>query len=167
MYLPKNKYRIESILNGSVSNFDGTPYTGQVIRTSNGTVFAGNNLNGIKTELIDSTQLGSLELERPYNDYYGPTEADYENGEYTRYFTRSRKGKFTEMNKEQWLAKRNQKGLTAGQLTWLLIGPVQDGKYKGIPFKGTASKNRETLQKLERQFPGISDFFKSTSEFVR
>lgn len=167
MYLPKNQYKIRQAHGGEFITPDGTPYTGPYIETSTGTVYSGNSLNGKKNIILPSKEADTLEIERPFNDYYGPTEKDYENKQYTRYFTRSRRGKFTEMNKEQWLVKRNQKGLTAGQLTWLLTGPVQDGKYKGIPFKGTSTKNRETLQKLERQFPGISDFFKSTSEFVR
>lgn len=167
MYLPKNKYKIKSTAGGDVVNSDGTPYVGSYIETAKGTVYEGNNLNGKKQVLAVRNQTQSNEIERPYNDYYGPTEKDYQNGSYIRYFTRNHRGKFVEMNKEQWLEKRNQKRLTSGQVTWLLTGPVKDGKVNGYPFKGTETKNRETLQKLERTYPGISDFFKSPSEFVR
>jgi hypothetical protein len=71
------------------------------------------------------------------------------------------------MSRKQWQEKRNGKRVTAGQLNWTLKGPVADGKYNGVPFKGASTKNREALQRLEKDYPGISEFFKSTSEFVR
>jgi hypothetical protein len=167
MYLPKNKYKIINVVDSSVVTRDGSTYNGSTIQTSNGQIFIGNSLEGRKTELKRVAENQDIEIQRPYNDYYGPTDKDYEKGMYVRYFTRSRSGKFSEMNKEQWLEKRNRKNLTSGQVNWLLTGPVQDGKYNGIPFKGTSTKNREALERLEKNFPGITDFFKSTSEFVR
>lgn len=167
MYIPKNQYRKKQTYGGEFIKPDGTDYVGPYIETAKGLTLAGKTLDKNAPRLTPKSQQDSNTVERPYNDYYGPTEQDYNKGQYTRYFIRSRSGKFTEMNREQWLEKRIRKGLTSGQLTWLLLGPVNDGKVNGYGFKGTSTKNRETLQKLERNYPGISDFFKSTSEFVR
>lgn len=169
MYLPKNRYKIKTTAGEELLQPNGSPYNGSYIEVATGGIYQGGSLKGQKESLARKEQNSNnnLEIERPYNDYYGPTEKDYQNGSYIRYFIRNHRGKFVEMNKEQWLEKRNQKRVTSGQVTWLLAGPVKDGKVNGYPFKGTETKNRETLQKLERNYPGISDFFKSTSEFVR
>ena len=71
------------------------------------------------------------------------------------------------MSREQWILKRTARRVTSGQILWTLKGPVNDGEINGIPFKGASTKNREALERLEKDYPGISEFFKSTSEFVR
>lgn len=167
MYIPKNQYRKKQTYGGEFTKPDGTDYVGPYIETAKGLVLVGTVLDKNATRLTPKVKVDLTKIERPYNDYYGPTEQDYKIGQYVRYFIRSKSGKFVEMSKDQWNEKRNQKRITSGRLTWLLRGPVNDGKINGFSFKGTSTKNRETLQKLEKEFPGISDFFKSTSEFVR
>jgi len=168
MYLPKNKYRLETTYGGEYVDENGQDYTGGVIRTSDGTVFAGDSLSNVKGIVTKVEDQNLLEIERPYNDYFGPTDQDYAKGQFVRYFLRDkRNGKFTEVNLEQWRIKRTLKYVTAGKLVWLLKGPVSDGTVNGIPYRGTSTKNKESLQNLEKQYPGITDFFKSTSEFVR
>lgn len=167
MYLPKNQYRIKYTNGNEFTNSSNEEFIGSYIETASGISFNGDSLSGRK-EVINSTAKQQVEgIDRPYNDYFGPTEKDYENGFYTRYFLRIRNGKFIEVSRSQWIEKRNRKRVTPGQLRWILNGPVKDGSVNGIPFKGASTKNRETLQRLEKDFPGIADFFKSTSEFVR
>ena len=168
MYLPKNKYKIKSTSGGEIVNGDGTAYVGSYIETAKGTVYQGDDLNGIKQVLKSQPQQQVAGIDRPYNDYYGPTVDDYKNGSYIRYFTQDKRSKkITEMNQEQWLEKSKLKYINPGQLTWLLLGPVEDGKYNGISYKGTSTKNKETVDKLEKDYPGIKIFFSDTSEFVR
>ena len=168
MYIPKNLYRKRQTYGGEFTTPQGEQYVGPVIETATGINFAGDNLNSITGEVFPVESKQNLtEVERPYNDYYSPTDKDYLRGIVTRYFIRDRRGKFTEMSRKQWLEKRNGKRVTAGQLSWTLKGPVADGKYNGVPFKGASTKNKEALQRLEKDYPGISEFFKSTSEFVR
>jgi len=167
MYLPKNKYKIKSTSGEDIVN-NGIPYVGFYIETANGTIYQGDNLNGIKEILETKSQKQSSAIDRPYNDYYGPTVDDYKNGSYIRYFTQDKRSKkITEMNQDQWLEKSKLKYINPGQLTWLLLGPVEDGKYNGISYKGTSTKNKETVDKLEKDYPGIKRFFSDTSEFVR
>lgn len=168
MYIPKNKYKINQTFSGEISNTDGTPYVGPIIETSLGKVFQGSSLNGFPKSLVDSRRPSRTKIERPYNDYYGPTENDYTKGSYTRYFTRDkRNGKFTEMNKDQWSVKRNLNYVEGGKIQWLLTGPIQNGSINNIPYKGTSTKNREAVESLEQRYPGILNFFSNTSEFVR
>ena len=168
MYLPKNKYRIEVTYGGEYIDSSGKDYAGSIIKTADGTVFAGNSLNNVQGIVTEVEEKTLLNIERAYNDYYGPTEKDYEKGSYIRYFLRdSRNGKFVEVNNKQWNIKRKLKYLESGFLIWKLKGPVNDGKLNGIPFIGTSTKNKNTVRNLEKDYPGISEFFKSTSEFVR
>ena len=168
MYLPKNKYKIKNTTGNEIQTPNGSPYVGSYIETSRGTIYQGSDLKGSKPKLIKIEQDTSVNIDRPYNDYYGPTVDDYKNGSYIRYFTQDKRNKkITEMNQEQWLEKSKLKYINPGQLTWLLLGPVEDGKYNGISYKGTSTKNKETVDKLEKDYPGIKRFFSDTSEFVR
>lgn len=168
MYIPKNQYRKKQTYGDEFINPDGTDYVGPYIETAGGLLLAGDSLNSINGELLPKTEENLLNIERPYNDYFGPTEENYSRGFFTRYFTRTRRnGKFVEMNKEQWQGKKSRKELVAGQITWFITGPINDGEVNGIPYKGTSTKNRETLERLEREYPGIVNFFSNTSEFVR
>jgi len=168
MYIPKNKYKIKTVYGGSYIRGDGSIFNGSIIETASGAVFEGSNLLGQKRRLRPIEKEDSTGIDRPYNDYYGPTVDDYKNGSYIRYFTQDKRSKkITEMNQEQWLEKSKLKYINPGQLTWLLLGPIEDGKYNGISYKGTSTKNKETVDKLEKNYPGIKRFFSDTSEFVR
>lgn len=168
MYLPKTKYRIESSYGGKYVDENGQDYIGSVIRTSDGTVFAGDSLSNVQGIVTKVEEQNLIDIDRPYNDYFGPTDLDYSKGQFVRYFLRDkRNGKFTEVNLSQWREKKGLKYVNAGKLVWRLKGPVSDGSVNGIPYKGTGTKNREEVQKLEKQFPGITRFFSNISEFVR
>lgn len=167
MYIPKNQYRKKQTYGGEFIKSDGTDYVGPYIETAKGLTLAGKTLDKNAPRLTPKPKSNPDKIDRPYNDYYSPTDEDYLKGIVTRYFVRSRRGKFTEMSRKQWQEKRNGKKVTAGQINWTLKGPAADGNYNGIPFKGASTKNKEALERLEKDYPGISEFFKSTSEFVR
>lgn len=169
MYIPKNQYKVKETYGNEIVKPDGTSFVGSYIETTAGDLYEGNTLEGSKTNLFAvELKEDSTGIDRPYNDYYGPTVDDYKNGSYIRYFTQDKRSKkITEMNQDQWLEKSKLKYINPGQLTWLLLGPVEDGKYNGISYKGTSTKNKETVDKLEKDYPGIKRFFSDTSEFVR
>jgi N-acetylneuraminic acid mutarotase len=168
MYLPKSTYRVKQAMPGEFVREDGTSYTGPYIQSNNGTFYEGNSLNGVLNTIQPVQEDTGTTIERPYNDYLQPTDRDYERGTYTRYFTRDkRNGKFTELGLNQWRGKRNLKYVTAGSFNWLITGPLNDGRIKNIPFKGAATRNKETLLSLEKEFPGISNFFSNLVEFVK
>ena len=168
MYLPKSQFRVEDTYGEEFTDSSGNPYVGKVLRTASGRVYAGDSIVNTKGILNPVEKQDLNKIERPLNDYYGPKEADYVNGTFIRYFIRDkRNGKFSEVSLPQWKEKRKLRYVTSGKFLWLLTGPVNDGFINGIPYKGAASKNRETLQELEKDFTGITTFFKSTSEFVR
>lgn len=170
MYLPKSRYKIRSTPGNQFTNDDGTNYVGPYIETAEGRFFKGNTPAGTPDEIfpINQEETNRIQVERPYNDYYGPTDKDYERGFFIRYFTRDkRNGRFTELGREQWREKRELRYITSGQIEWLLKGPVSDGLINNIPYKGTSTKNLERLNELEKQYPGIKRFFSDTGKFVK
>lgn len=168
MYLPKSLYRIKTTYGGEFQKPSGEDYIGKYVETSTGKTFAGDSLENAKGILLSTAEQNLINIERPYNDYFGPTEEDYRKGIFTRYFTQDKRStKIVEMNREQWKIKKRLRYVSSGSFIWVLKGPADDRIINGVPYKGAASKNRETLQELEKDFPGITDFFKSTSEFVR
>lgn len=168
MYLPKNLYRIKSTYGGELQKPSGEEYTGNYIETTLGKTYAGDSLENAKGLLLPIPEQNLQEVQRPYNDYFGPTELDYRRGEYIRYFVQDKRSqKIVEMNEDQWRQKKRLKYVSSGRLLWVLKGPANDREINGVPYKGASTRNKETLQELEKDFPGILDFFKSTSEFVQ
>ena len=168
MYIPKNLYRIRQTFGGEFTTPEGEDYIGPVVETSNGFNFSGPDLNTITGEVIPVPVRDLNKIERPYNDYYGPTEQDYKVGFFTRYFVRDkRNGKFSELSRKQWYEKKKLSYVTSGNIVWFITGRINDGVINGIPYKGTSTRNRERLQLLETEFPGILNFFSDTSEFVK
>jgi len=168
MYLPKNSYRIKTTYGGEFQKPSGKDYVGKYIETNMGKTLAGDSLENAKGILLSTEEQNLLEIQHPYNDYFGPTDNDYKRGEYIRYFTQDkRSSKIVEMSEKQWRQKKRLKYLSPGRLIWILKGPAGDREVNGVPYKGASTKNRETLLNLEKDFPGITEFFKSTSEFVR
>lgn len=168
MYLPRNRYKIDQAQPGELTTASGREYTGPVIRLSSGRVFSGSNINKPGPELVYANPTRRLAIDRPYNDYYGPTDNDYAKGYFTRYFTRDkRNGRFVELSKNQWNDKRGLNYVLAGKLEWILTGPLEDGKINNIPYKGVSTRNLEILQDLEKDFPGITNFFDNPGQFVR
>lgn len=168
MYLPKNQYRIKSTYGGEFQKPSGQEYRGKYIETASGKVYAGGSLAEAKGALLPIPKQEIRNVDRPYNDYIGPSQDDYRRGYFIRYFLQdNRTTKIIEMNEVQWKQKKGLNYVTPGSVTWLLSGPANDGEVNGIPFKGTATKNKEALEILEPNFPGILKFFRPYSEFVK
>jgi len=171
MYLPKSRYKIKSTPGNEFKNEDGSNYIGRYVETADGRFFKGSSPAENLEEIFSNTseeETNRIQIERPYNDYYGPTDEDYERGFFIRYFTKDkRNGTFTELGREQWKEKRQLSYVTSGQIEWLLKGPVFDGQINNIPYKGTSTKNLERLEELEKEFPGLKRFFFHTEKFVK
>jgi hypothetical protein len=44
------------------------------------------------------------------------------------------------------------------EVDWIIKGPAEDKMFGKYPFEGAESKNRKTIQALEKTMPGISTF---------
>jgi hypothetical protein len=146
------------------------PYIGSYIKNVKGLYFAGTK------QTADSKELVRIRTKQPNGTlattativagllvgYFlsKVTSADKKNGFTKRYFVQDKKNlKIVETDKDTY--QRSLKELTdrnSAEVNWLIKGPAEDREINGFPFEGAESKNRKTIQALEKTIPGISTF---------
>ena len=101
-----------------------------------------------------------------------PTNEDYVNGVYTRYFIKTKGSKSISEVSEETLGSLGQKiddNLYVGfELDWKLTGPLDDVFIDGVRQQaGVRDTNRRTIQRLEQKYIGITEKLKNLTQFYR
>lgn len=188
MYLPKTKYKTGLFTdNSTYSTFlvESTrePYSGPYFETFSGELYTGTSpldkniqkLVKVETspELVDTyltpgeydvvkqdVEAYNLRVTEPVQMYYPvPSEDDYTKGEFVRYFLKDiTNGRILEVRKDVYssISKKEPKyyypkyQLLA--VSWSLRNP---------------GGNRSVVAQAERRFPGITQYLKDPSQFVK
>lgn len=161
MYLPKNKFRIKYSNGGEFTNEDGTDFVGSYIETSGGKFIQGDSLENAGSEItpIEEERL-LLDIDVPFNDYFGPTDEDYQRGFFSRYVIKNAfNGALKEVNRSRFLRFDKDPNYDGEEVVWYLSKPFEDTFQNGYIIQGSITKNSNTLLELESNFPGISRFF--------
>jgi len=184
-YFPKSKILVKDTPGGElVLKSNKTEYTGAYLKLSNGTYFVGNDVRNPGKELIpitdDNSVIGITPNDQVYNilnePYFEtlkeikpitptrpkPTEEDYQNEKYTRYFVRKANNlnAYFEINKKTYDSLKAKKSefdvnmFRPGQIEWSLK----------IDSYGT---NTRALRVYEETYPNIRKYFQNPGEFSR
>ena len=184
-YFPKSKILAKTTPGGVLAlKSNKKEYIGAYLELSNGTYFAGSDVRNLGKELIpitdDNISIGNAPNDQIYNilneSYFEklkeikpisptrpkPTEEDYQNGKYTRYFAMKANNPngYFEINKKTYDSLKAKKSefdvnmFSPGQIEWSLMGD----NY-GI--------NTRALRVYEETYPNISNFFRNPGEFSR
>jgi len=169
---------------------DGTEYIGLYHRYLDGLVMSGGTYNRLTSQdlipYIDYT-------DQPNNQIYDalipkpryiapeyqasiPTEKDFKNGQYVRYFLRLRTSTLTtdiiEVTKPQFtLYNKVGQGIefelyTGVQVPWKLTGPLTDVKLEFGIDSGVSDTNRRTVLRLDQSMPGLKNFLTDYTEYT-
>jgi len=170
MYLPKSKYRVRSTAGNEFVTVKGKDYRGSVLITYRGEVYEGKDLTSIGQRLYTKESFDAQnDIDTPalFNEYPKPTERDYINGFFTRYFcVDQRDKKIYEVTKETQAKFKPFRFVVTTSVDWNLIGPVEDTKLGDYIYPGTGKKNQQIIDQLEKAVPGFKDFL-SAEQFVR
>jgi hypothetical protein len=171
MYLPESKYSEPKYTRGdeyTLSN--GSEYVGWYFIAYTGEVFTG------KQPLSTSERLFLIE---PVTDSFReslkfvsenilPTEQDYTQGKFVRYFLQDKRNKgIIEVSKDRFLDSYNLNYILSAKVEWILKGPAEDTKFGPYIHFGAASQNKENILKAEKTIVGLSSYIKSYSKFVK
>lgn len=163
MYLPKSKYKILNKVDGKlIDPSTKSEYTGTFIKDYRGNYYKGSTLKRTPEvlEFIPNKIPTPVSEAIFYNNYIEPTEKDYKNRFYFRYFIQdTRDKKIVEVSQEKFIeANRNpvlyKKAL---RIQWELGQPLEDTVYKGYRYEGTRTKNIKTTERAEEILPGITE----------
>lgn len=97
-----------------------------------------------------------------------PTQSEKDKGVTKRNFIRDNNtGKIIETDPDTYeQAKEALANSTFAQIDWIIKGPAKDMMFGNYPFEGAESKNKKTIQALEKTMPGISTFVKDYAYLV-
>lgn len=167
MYLPKSKYKKAKSTGGTEFIIKGTttPYKGKYIETYKGDFYGGNTPEENGPQLEKIKQQG---LQLPFS-LLGllagafkakPTQSDKEKGYIKRYLIQNKNTKrITETDKDTYQANQSQiSNNVFASLDWTIKGPAEDKMFGNYPFEGAETKNKKTIESLEKYMPGISTF---------
>jgi hypothetical protein len=173
-YYPKSRYtEPKSATPGEfVVKDTQETYKGTYVETFDNKYYGGTSPldTGVELEKVKEPQAG-LDEGRP--DYFGVlaelggslfrrllTKAEKSKGVAKRYFVQDKNNnKIVETDKANFIQTQQQvMSRRFAEVDWIVKGPAEDkifGKYR---YEGAESKNRKTIQDLEKQIPGISTY---------
>lgn len=165
MYLPKSKYKVESVGPGKFT-LNGQTYTGPVLTDYLGRSYAGSTPDSLKGELENLKKPGKSI--KPVPGRRIPTEHEYKQGSMTRYFRQDLgTKKIVELLKDD--EPRDTENYKYFVITWYLKGlcdTMVQGKYL---LRGARYKNQKAIELAEMSLPGIisSEVLYDPEEFVK
>ena len=176
MFLPKSKYKGPFTAAGGDKELlykdSLKPFRGQYFITYKKQVFegeapqyAGKELIFKNDYLVRKAREGKIELPKPFIPK--PTDKDYTNKKFTRYFAKDkRNGRVFEIQKSDFAPTAKLPSMQTIKLEWWIDGPAKDTKYRGYIYYGAETRNRNTLQEAEKSMRGITNLLNNLSEFV-
>lgn len=182
VYYPKSRYTEPKSASPGEFVIKSTQeeYKGTYVETFNSKYYGGSSPldTGIELEKVKEPQAG-LDEGRP--NYFGIlaesaggffqrllTKAEKSKGVAKRYFVQDKNtNKIVETDKANFLQTQQQvMSRRFLEVDWIVKGPADDRVFRTYKYEGAASKNKKTIQALEKQMPGISTFIKDYGYLV-
>jgi len=165
--LPKSKYSDPIHTPGKEFELNGREYVGWYVVTYLDRYYTG------KTLTENSKEIFKLQSDNPFQNnvfvqqVVSPSTSERLKGVFKRYLIQKLSSQsIIQVNKERYDSFSNTPGIKRVTVDWIIKGPAQDVVKGPYRYVGAANKNKETVSKLEKFIPGITNFFKDYSEFV-
>lgn len=176
MYLPKSKYK------GPFTASDGDRkvlvldtkevFKGQYFITYKDELYEGRFPKEAGRKLIYATEVAKKEENSNTYDTIKavtiqPTEKDYENKLFKRYFLKDKRtSKIIEVDLKGYKDGVKIPSYYSLELDWWIEGPSKDTYYNGYLYEGAISRNTKAVMRAEKSFSGIKDYLFQLDEFV-
>lgn len=166
MYIPKSRYKKAKSTDGTefVEVKSRELYKGFYIETYKGKYFAGKTPeeNGPELEKIKKDRKFPIGLLGLLAGFFikKPTQSEKDKGVTKRNFIQDKNNnKIIETDPDTYIqAKAALVNSIFAEIDWIIGGPAEDVMFGEYPYEGAESKNRKTIQELEKTMPGISTF---------
>ena len=99
--------------------------------------------------------------------YPKPTEEDYIQGSFRRYFLQDvRNSEIKEITSETYKSIADKGYYRRTKLEWNLLGPSEDEIVNGYSYPGAIARNRDVVLQAEEAIPGMTEFLSDLRQFV-
>jgi hypothetical protein len=172
-YIPESKYRKPKYTSGEdfTELESEKPYKGFYIELYDGRYLAGKTPEEGGVELVKESKLKDqlMMLVGPAATIPAllagafkkkPTQSEKDKGVTKRNFIQDKNNnKIIETDPDTYAqAKQELPNSIFVEVDWIIQGPADNQIVNGYPFEGAASKNKKTIEALEKTMPGISTF---------
>jgi hypothetical protein len=187
-YYPLNKITPNQYTSGNQFTLisTGQDYKGYYFSTYDGKYFTGEmcspdskelskNSDAIKptlnlgTAAYDSLRTSNIPTQ-PEHYTSVPTEQDYKNGYYLRYFTKRVNGDLstiTEVTKTVYDSMSNNPLYNRVQIQWMLTGPIEDKYITGMLVLGVVNRNIKTITQAARQMQYLDQYLVNPTQYYK
>ena len=146
MYIPLSKYTEPKYTRGlELLKPDGTYYVGWYFTDLKGNIFTGKKPSKNNRKLAQGNiEITSSRAKFTFTkDSIRPTERDYKNGFFIRYFLQDKRSKkIIEVKKEKFNELRKIDYIISLQLEWLLTNPIENIKKGPYIYFGSLARNK-------------------------
>jgi hypothetical protein len=171
IYQPKTRVSKPSSTRGGefIEKESGKEYKGTYVKAYKDTYYAGSSLDQKGVELkeavapVERNPFITLALNLGLAALQGFLEKLISNGDRLRgktkrYFIKAKNsGKVSEVSKDTYQqAQTTLPNQIFAEIDWVIKGPAEDKNINGYMYEGAESKNKKTIQALEKQMPGVS-----------
>jgi hypothetical protein len=174
-YIPESRYKKAKSTDGTefVEVISRERYKGFYIETYKGKYYGGKTPeeDGPELEKISKINfaipLGLLGLLAGFFKKK-PTQSEIQNGVTKRNFIQDKNNnKIIETDPDTYeQAKEFLPNSTFAEIDWIIGGPAEDIVYGTYAYEGAASKNKKTIEELNKTIPGINTFVTDYSYLV-
>ncbi len=99
--------------------------------------------------------------------YPKPTEEDYIQGSFRRYFLQDvRNSEIKEITSETYKSIADKGYYRRTKIEWNLLGPSEDEIVNGYSYPGAIARNRDVVSQAEEAIPGMTEFLSDLKQFV-
>jgi len=99
--------------------------------------------------------------------YPKPTEEDYIQGSFRRYFLQDvRNSEIKEITSETYKSIADKGYYRRTKIEWNLLGPSEDEIVNGYSYPGAIARNRDVVSQAEETIPGMTEFLSDLKQFV-
>lgn len=100
--------------------------------------------------------------------YVSPSEEDYKTTQFTRYIVQRRGSRqIIETTQARYVRLLGAGGFAGAQLTWKILGPLNNVTYNKSLIRGTSEQNIQGMIQSESTIPQIRQFLTDPGQFTR
>ena len=171
-FIPKVKTIIGGEVPGKlIDQKTGRQYLGEFIQDYKGNFYKGTSITRDSEQLLLQTEeKESKEIKGLRFIYRKPSQKDYTNGTFKRYFVKDLTiGKVIEVDRKKYVEYRKMKKpyYITYELNWYIVGNKEDYYINNVKTPGIKTLNIKTTQEGDKILPGLSSqVLKDPLEFV-
>lgn len=167
MALPRTKYSDPRHTPGNEFTLAGKDYIGWYVETYQNKFYTGKYIDDFSQEILPKELVQLPDSPIYVEEVLTPSEDDRKIGRWTRYFIQNANNRsIIEVSRERYNTFKGSSKYLRAKLEWVIKGPAENLLKRDYVYYGAIHQNSQSVNTLEKTFPGIKQYITNYSEFV-